>query len=283
MSYSNLILNRFFSKKTLQSILQNREDLCNTYYATIKRYTDSYKNKTNKELISEIYAVVKNTYRNEYFYKNTLLNNLLFKSHNPLTTTALTEIPIAKSIADFILINGKATVYEIKTELDSFERLDSQLSDYYKSFDNVCVVVSEKKLDAIKEKLSNSNVGIYYLSKRGALKKYREPVSCMLDLDHECLFKILRKYEYEQIVSKYFSLPDVPQYRYYSECKALFEKIPLDNVYQDFKYILKQRVNLKLELFSSIPKELKAVAYFSRLKDSDYRKISSFLEEKYGV
>ena len=283
MAHSDLILNRFFSKKTLFSILQGRTDLLHLYYAVIKRYTDSYENKTNKELISEIYTFVKKAYRNEYFYKNTLLNNLLFKAHNPLTTTALTEIPVSRSIADFILINGKATVYEIKTELDTFDRLDSQLSNYYKSFDNVCVVVPEKKVDILEDKLNNPNVGIYYISKRGALRKYREPLSYVLDLDYECLFKILRKSEYEKILSKYFSLPDVPQYRYYTECLHFFKKIPLDKVYLDFKYQLKQRSNIKIELYSSIPKELKAVAYFSRLKESDFSKLTSFFFFFFGV
>ncbi|MBU5889902.1 sce7726 family protein, partial [Vibrio cholerae O1] len=77
--------------------------------------------------------------RNEYFYKNTLLNKLLLGKHSLNTTTAITEIPINKSKADFILINGKAVVYEIKTGLDSFERLESQIEDYFKAFVNVYV------------------------------------------------------------------------------------------------------------------------------------------------
>ncbi len=53
-------------------------------------------------------------YRNEYFYKNTILNKLLLGRHSINTTTALSEMPIGKSIADFILLNGKGVVDEIK-------------------------------------------------------------------------------------------------------------------------------------------------------------------------
>ena len=282
MTSSNLILNRVFSKNTLRALLECDPKAGNAYYAVIKRYIKSYKNKKNKELISEIYKTLKHNYRNEYYYKNTLLNNLLFRFHNPLKTTALTEIPVSKSIADFILLNGKATVYEIKTELDTFERLDSQLTNYYKAFDNVCVVVPEAKLDNIENKLDNNNIGIYYISKRGALKVYREPVSYISELNYEIIFKILRKYEYENIISKYFKLPDVSQFKYYKACKDLFYKIPLDKVYSDFKEQLKQRTKINIELIESVPKEIKSVVYFSKLKDYEYGALESFLERMYG-
>ena len=73
-----------------------------------------------------------------------MLNKLLLGRHSINTTTALTQIPINKSKADFILINGKAVVYEIKTELDNFERLKNQINDYYKAFSHVCVVTCEE-------------------------------------------------------------------------------------------------------------------------------------------
>ena len=238
----------------------------------------------------------------------------LFKAHNPLTTTALTEIPVSRSIADFILINGKvksiiyiilifipiiislSTIFEVQISNFMYDmKYNSSTSAYtvkkedYKSTKDFYNELKKRDLlysdetKILEDKLNNPNVGIYYISKRGALRKYREPLSYVLDLDYECLFKILRKSEYEKILSKYFSLPDVPQYRYYTECLHFFKKIPLDKVYLDFKYQLKQRSNIKIELYSSIPKELKAVAYFSRLKESDFSKLTSFLEEKFGV
>ena len=281
MTSSNLILNRVFSKNTLRALLDNNKN-SNVFNVVIKRYIKAYKNKKNKELISEIYKILKQNYRNEYYYKNTLLNNLLFRFHNPVKTTALTEVPVSKSIADFILLNGKATVYEIKTELDTFERLDSQLANYYKAFDNVCVVVPESKLDSIENKLENNNIGIYYISKRGALKVYREPISYMSELDYDIIFKILRKYEYENIISKYFQLPNVSQFKYYKACKDLFYKIPLDNIYSDFKEQLKQRTKINIELIESVPKEIKTIVYFSKLKDNEYKVLESFLEKKCG-
>lgn len=282
MSGSNIILNRFFSRKTLREWIDRANSPSKVYCSIIKKYVKTFSGKKNKEIICEIYKLLKKEYRNEYYYKNTLLNELLLKYHNPYTTTALSEIPVSKSIADFILLNGKATVYEIKTELDSFERLDSQLSNYFKAFDNVCVVVPEAKLDSIINKLSNEKIGILYLTKRGALKKFRCSISYSNELDKESIFKILRKYEYENIISHFFELPAVSQFKYYDACKELFNKIPLERLYKEFKFQLKLRNVNDMNKIISVPKEIRSVVYFSKLKDKEYVMLNEFLESKFG-
>ena len=274
------MVNKIFTVPYLDRMI-SEDSIPDSFFECVKRYVKT-DDATIGEAISEIYHFMNYEYRNEYYYKNTLLNRLLFKEHNPLNTVALTEIPVGKSIADFIMINGKAIVYEIKTELDNFERLDSQLENYYKAFDNVCVVTSENNLDAIQSKLNKINIGIYYISKRGALKKLRKPISDMSNLDYEIIFKILRKKEYETIISKYYDLPQVTQFKYYQACKDLFFTIPLANMYNDFKEQLKTRSNIDIELISDVPKEIKSVVYFSRLKQKEYDKLNLFLNKEYG-
>ena len=51
------------------------------------------------------------------------MNKRLLGIHSVNTTTALTEIPVGRAKPDFILINGKAVVYEIKTELTNIKLL----------------------------------------------------------------------------------------------------------------------------------------------------------------
>ena len=146
-------LNRIFTRNMLRHFIDGKAD--NVYSSVVRRYTSDADQKNNRELISEIYCELKNNYRNEYFYKNTLLNKLLLGVHSVNTTTALTEMAIAKSKADFVLINGKAVVYEIKTELDNLERLGSQIDDYYKAFDHVAVVTYEKNLQQLQKVLDS--------------------------------------------------------------------------------------------------------------------------------
>ena len=145
------IINNFFSQKTFRQCFEKKDDT--VYKEVIKRYISDADGKDNAKLISEIYTVLKKGYRNEYYYKNTLLNKLLLGVHSVNTTTALTEIPISNSKADFVLINGKAVVYEIKTELDNLERVENQINDYYKAFDHVAVVTCMDNVKALQSKI----------------------------------------------------------------------------------------------------------------------------------
>ena len=162
---NSILLNRFFTRNTFKQVIDDGESPA--YIAAIRRYIVDPDGKTNEENISEIYQYLKKEYQNEYYYKNTLLNKLLLGVHSPRTTTALTEVPVGNSKADFILINGKAIVYEIKTALDNFDRLDGQIEDYYKAFSRVVVVTSEKNFDDVQQRLQNSPTGICLLTKKG--------------------------------------------------------------------------------------------------------------------
>ena len=276
-------LNRIFTRNMLRHFINGKVD--NVYSSVVRRYTHDADQKNNRKLICEIYCELKNTYRNEYFYKNTLLNKLLLGVHSVNTTTALTEIAIAKSKADFLLINGKAVVYEIKTELDNLERLSSQLDDYYKAFDHVAVVTYEKNLPQLQKVLKSIDkpVGIYILRRNGKLGTVRNPQRYTVDLDREVIFKLLRKSEYEEIITqRYGYLPEVTQFKYYSACKKMFLQIPVEESYLLVLKILKKRMQLEKEEFVKIPYELKFLAYFMELTHDDYRKLETFLECQYG-
>ena len=276
-------LNRIFTRNMLRHFIEGKVD--NVYSSVIRRYTSNANQKNNRELISEIYCELKNNYRDEYFYKNTLLNKLLLGVHSVNTTTALTEIAIAKSKADFVLINGKAVVYEIKTELDNLERLNSQIADYYKAFDHVAVVTYERNLQQLKKVLDNVDkpVGIYVLRKNGKLGTIRKPQRHTGDLNKEIIFKLLRKSEYENIIAQQYGyLPEVTQFKYYSTCKKMFLQIPIEESYLLVLRTLKKRMQLEKEEFVKIPYELKFLVYFMELSCDDYQKLENFLERQYG-
>ena len=287
MAANNLILNRLFTQNVLQDLINDNDN--STYCAVVQRYITDGEARNNEELISEIYEFMSKSYRNEYFYKNTLLNKLLIEKHSVETTIALTQIPIGKSKADFILINGKAVVYEIKTELDSFDRLETQLRDYFKAFNHVCVVTSESHFDRISSILQNTPVGIYILTKNNTigtgLKKeptednaqldhlviFKEPTESNTQLDHLAIFKVLHKSEHERILEKYFGqLPVTSQVFYYDECFSLFSKIPLEEAYAMSINELKNRNKIVVSSFQNVPYELKSLMYFSNLKKKDF-------------
>ncbi len=281
MKGNSLLLNCVFTRNTFEVLLKGQ--INDTYNAAIKHYTKSTKNKSNLQLISEIYKHLDESYRNEYFYKNTLLNKLLLGKHSLRTTTALTEVSIAHSKADFVLVNGKAVVYEIKTELDNFDRLNAQIADYYKAFSYVSVVASESNYSSLKVKLTNPSVGIYVLTHRNQLSERRKPIEDRDNLDPSTFFKVLRKKEYESILLDYYgTLPEVDQFKYYRACRDLFSRIDIDSSYKSFLMQLKMRANVNEHLYASVPYELRFLIYFLNLREEDYTKLETFLGNKPG-
>lgn len=273
---NSMLLNSFFTQNTFKQVID--EGTSPAYIAAIRRYVVDPTGKTNEECISEIYQHLKKEYQNEYFYKNTLLNKLLLGVHSPRTTTALTEVPVGKSKADFILINGKAVAYEIKTSLDNFDRLDGQIRDYYKAFSRVVVVTSEKNIENIQRRLQNSPTGICLLTNKGTLSVRKEPIEYSAGLSKSIMFRILRKNEYEQILLKHFGLlPAVSQFEHYRACQEMFDSLPTDVAYQMFIRALKLRAKIDIVEYSKIPYELKFLIYFSNYKKSDYTKLCRFL------
>lgn len=281
MSTNNLVLNKLFTLNVFRNLIAKRS---NSIYGTIvKRYIDDVESKDNGLLISEIYKHMSKSYRNEYVYQNTLLNKLLLGRHSINTTTALTQVPIVKSKADFILINGKAVVYEIKTELDSFDRLEMQVKDYYKAFNHVFVVTSESNYGKLCSILKDCPTGIYVLTNRNTFSLRKEAMEQNQFLDYTAIFKILRKKEFENIIETYYGeLPKVAQVFYYGECFKWFKRIPLMDAYIMFLKELKKRNKIIIEQFQSVPYELKSLMYFSNSSLKDYYALDQFLNEKFG-
>lgn len=276
---NSILLNRVFTRNTLREIVDR--SYSDALTSAIYRYIDDSSEKDNRQLISELYTVLKKQYRNEYFYKNTILNKLLLGVHKPSTTTALTEITIGKSKADFVLINGRAIVYEIKTELDNLDRLESQISNYFKAFTRVSVLASEEYVNTLEKRLGNSPVGVCILTKRGTISEKKEPQEYSHQLNKDTMFRILRKSEYEKIIIEHYGmLPNVSQFDYYRTCNRLFCEIETNVAYEDFISTLKKRGKIDIEHYKKIPYELKFLVYFSDFKSDDYRRLESFLQQK---
>lgn len=243
------------------------------------------KNITYEEYINKAYKQLSKHYRNEYFYKNTLLNRRLLGVYSLNTAVALAELPIGQSIADFVLLNGDAVVYEIKTELDDFSRLQDQLLDYYKAFKNVYVVTSESKVDQLKEILKDSPAGIIALRRNGSLShpiKVCQGYSGLLE--HETLFKLLRKQEYLNIITDLFEdVPNVKPVFLYDACFDLFKTLDVKTTYEAVMYQLKLRDIHEKELFKKIPESIKGLVYFENLSTKEYERLFTLLNKQLGV
>lgn len=278
------LINKIFTVPYIDRLIFE-QSVPDSFLKCISRYVKNEK-MTYGQAISKIYQYMDGEYRNEYFYKNTIFNELLIKKHDLYSTAALSELPIANSKADFVMINGKGIVYEIKTDLDSLARLDNQIADYYKVFSYVYVVVGKKQMNKVREHLEYSNVGIYEMSKNQRLICRKKALCERTKLSYEAMFQVLRKNEFEDVLLKYYGkLPKVNAFEYYRECLKWLKKINIVTFQKEIMNCLKQRTLLKVENINeySIPYELRYYAYFSKKYRNDIESINNFLKKEMEV
>lgn len=193
--------------------------------------------------IREVYNdVLMNYYPNETCIKASFINQVLLKGKTHVT---IFELPVGSSRADLCKVNGKSIAYEIKTDLDNFQRLTKQLLDYHDVFEETYLICSEKRLtDALN--ILPDFCGIYTYRKtrqcRYRFTLYRTAISHQ-EQDNRKQLQLLRKSE-----QKYFNV------NISSDCS--FEEYILQTytsaeINRRFKQILKQRYQKQWTFFKS--------------------------------
>jgi len=174
---------------------------------------------TRHEALEVLDGILRKTYRNEHVYKSIIVNKILLGRHTLRTATLVNEFTVGNSCVDTVIINGEATAYEIKTELDSSAKLIKQITDYRKVFRKINVVVHESMVDNYYELLADTDVGLLALTSRHSLSVKKVAQSNTSDLDVTIMMKSLRKQEYTEILVRHFgSSPSVPSTQHFSRC-----------------------------------------------------------------
>ena len=235
-------LGNFFSPIVLSSL---ENDSHSSYFTEICQNSQILRNIdlsiTVGDFFNSLFYFLLNNYRNEYIYKNFISNKILLGRHSLKTSQVLTEFRIGKNKADIIILNGTSTVYEIKTEYDSFYRLNSQINAYSKAFEFVNVVTSPSQIKKVLPQLPE-NIGILSFTKRNTISTIRKPKSNIGSINLAFLFDSLRKEEYLQIINAYYGdVPNVPNTQIFNECKKLYCNIPIQKAIQITNEVLKKR------------------------------------------
>ena len=272
MADNSRAINRVFTRKVLSDLLAKGTN--DVFDNVVKRYICDPESKTHEQIFSEIYVQLGKENRNEYYYMNTLLDKLLVGIHSVNTTTALSQVHIGQHIADFVMLNGEGRVYEIKSDLDNFNRLYDQLSEYFTAFSKVSVLASIREHEKLQRTLSDFGemgdaIGIYVLSGDDTIfsrTRSKEPKQFDENLNHTNIFKLLRKREYETIIKKYFGeLPKVAPVFHFRACLEQFKQIAILEAQKSVIAELKRRNTITRYDFDRVQNELKSVVYFSGL------------------
>ena len=202
---------------------------------------------TYSNFFDNLYSLLRDNYKNEYIYKNEFLLNLLKKEYKT-KHTFLQEVRIGKNIADMVVVNGKSIAYEIKTEFDSFVRLEAQLTSYLKVFDKVIMIISENHLKKLELLLHEqySCVGIYIL-KNNKIHLHKKATEN---------FSVNTKYYKEIINPSELRKKDIS----FEELERLHYK-ESSTIFRD---ILKKREKNGTTLVNDVPNSLKSLV--SRMK-----------------
>lgn len=273
-------ISQFFTSSTLRKIIDEEN------FEVIDQRLASYHINTTITRIEQIKLFYKDLYKNykvEYLYKNTLLNKILLGKYSTNTSTAFDEFKIGFSIADFVLLNGEAKIFEIKTELDSLEKLDKQIKDYRKFGDKIYVVSNSKFIPTLLQKYSETSIGVIEWTERNTLKTVLQAKSNKEYFEHRTIFKTLRKKEYLDLIHSFFGeIPDVPNTQIFEKCLDLCETIPVERFQRKAVEILKRRKLRCPEYLTSkkTPYELKYLCHTMDLKEKQYVKLHNFLNQK---
>ncbi|MDK1081190.1 MAG: sce7726 family protein [Anaerolineae bacterium] len=81
--------------------------------------------------------------------RNAFHKTVLKKHHSKSTTLVVDELGLehGKCRADIAIINGQLIGYEIKSDVDSLNRLSSQVNIYNAVFDKASLILTERHLD----------------------------------------------------------------------------------------------------------------------------------------
>ena len=222
--------------------------------------------KPIRDLFDAAFAELgKKQFRHEYVYKSALTQKILLGKHSLNSASMLSEFRVGKSKADVVILNGTSTVYEIKSERDNLDRLDSQINSYLKVFANVNVITGEHHVDEILVKTPKS-VGVLILTDRFQISTIRESINDPGRVKPDVIFDSVRLDEAKKILELFdVQLPAVPNTILYETLKSLFLRLDPTQAHQGMVQILRTTRSLKSleEYLFKTPKSLRAAVVSS--------------------
>ena len=218
--------------------------------------------------------------RDEYIYRAAVSQKVLLGTHSLRTASMLNEFRAGSCKADLVILNGTATVYEIKSERDSLVRLENQVLNYKRVFAKVNVISSEDHIDGILETVPD-DVGIMCLTKRYQIKTIREAKNCPERICPKTVFDSLRLTESILILESFgVRIPDVPNTRRYAVLRELFSELDPTALHFEMVRTLKRTRDLASlgDFVDSLPKSLQTAALSVSVRRSDQARLIDAIE-----
>ncbi len=215
--------------------------------------------------------------RDEYIYRAAVSHKILMGRHSLRTASMLNEFRAGSCKADLVILNGTATVYEIKSERDSLARLANQVENYKRVFAKVNVITSEGHTKAVLATVPD-DVGVLCLSKNYQISPKREGINCSERICPVTVFESLRSAEAAAILKALgVAIPQVPNTQFHAALRVLFAELDPATLHNEMVRTLKHTRNLAPlgELVNQLPKSLQAAALSIPLRRADHGRLTA--------
>lgn len=209
--------------------------------------------------------------RDEYVFRSALTGKVLLGRHSLRTAAMLNEFRAGACKADIVILNGTATVYEIKSERDSLSRLENQIANYQKVFASINVVASEGHVAKVAAAMPRE-VGVLELSRRFTISVVREATDRPDQVCPVTIFESLRTAEAVAVLAMLGrAAPEVPNTRLRAALRDQFSGLAPSSVHAAMVSTLKSsRSLLRLsDLVQKLPQSLHAAALSVPLREAD--------------
>ncbi len=127
------------------------------------------------------------------------MHKILLGTHSLQTASMLNEFRVCDCKADLVILNGTATVYEVKSERDSLSRLERQVAAYTKVFGQVYVIAAESHINEVRRSVPEE-IGILQLTSRHRISRLRWAVDRRENTSPLAIFDSLRTDEVRAIL-----------------------------------------------------------------------------------
>jgi len=205
-------ISRLFSSSIVQEMAKKGRSALFARLARQSRLSDSLSpSACVSTLFEAAFALLRREgYRHEYIYKAALTHKILLGTHSLQTASMMNEFRVGECKADVAILNGTATVYEIKSERDSLARLERQVTAYSTVFAKVYVIAAEGHVQAVVKGVPDF-VGIMRLNRRHQISTIREALEQPERTSPSAIFDSIRTAEAQTILSTLgVTVPSVP-------------------------------------------------------------------------
>lgn len=271
-------LSKIFTPPTLEKLVE-RFDLKKLSFYFRNASISHLDGLTLGDAFNEAYRKLVKFYRCEYVYKNAITEKILLGRHSLKTSNLLVEFRVLNCVADVVILNGTSTVYEIKSEYDSLDRLPNQIKAYSECFDNIYVVTHSSHINGLNNILP-SYVGIIELTQRYTLRTIKKASSNRDKVNPISIFDSLRRDEYLKIINYHFGgLPSFTPMSRYKTCKSKFSEIPPTLAHDYMVAILNQRdkTEAKQRFIENLPRSLKNIGLKLKTSNKKQRQLIKLL------